>query len=361
MADASNGCLRQLVRDIQNVNVVVTDEPERLRFDGREWPEFLSVPVWSLSSLLRNANRDDGWVFKAARDGDTEGPLLTFDWVPVWTAQEVRGESWLLAVHPRFAKYSEKIGLELGVKGTRVERTRARKGFQRYSYNRETYGGHVAKVVRAGMAVESRYSVATSRLATAYGVGPETITDWLRWIWTLHDVGKLSVDWQEAIWSWQNIKTPTDRMERESLAHSDYDPVRDFEASKASPRRPPHAAEGAFAASNSMIELICEGDDRFVDVAWAALTSIVTHHGPRTTPQRVFRLIPEASEVVRNSFVDGSRNLELNEPKGPSDIDDFKENLFAPADLTSWRHLPIYLYFCRRLRLADQGSFEETR
>ncbi len=361
MADTSNACLRELVRDIQNVNVVVTDEPERLRFDGREWPELLSISSLSLSGLLGHADAGSDWVFKAARDADVEGPTLRFNWVTVQTEREVRGEAWLLAINPRFARYSHDVGLELGVQGDPVVRTRARAPIHRYSYTKETYAQHVANVVRVGMAVESRYAVTTRRLAGSYGVAPEMITDWLRCIWALHDVGKLSTDWQEAIWAWQDMKTPPDQTEREPLAHSDYDPARDFEASKAAPRRPPHAAEGAFAAAPAIVARFGDQNELTIEAARAAVTAIATHHGPRTIPRRVFRLMSNATETVRRSFAGDSCEINLNEPTGQSDIDEFAQQLFSPTDMDCSRHLPLYLYFCRRLRLADQGSFEETR
>lgn len=356
MVEASNARLRELIRDINNVNVVLTDRPEQLRFDGPEWPELLSIPSLSLVSLVRETNKG-GWAIKAARDADIEGNTLRFDWVPCHEKKEV-GEAWLLALHPSVACYTTDLGLELGTEGQPLVRMRPRKAIHRYSYKMELYSEHVENVIASGMKLEPSCEIATRRFAVIYGVEPGRVTEWLRWIWTFHDVGKLSVEWQMAIWDWQNKKTPCAEKSRLPLAHSDYNPATDFELQKKAPQRPSHAAEGAYAVANLLLQRIgCEQQD-ICEVARAAITAIATHHGPRTALRRQFRLIANANAAVAETLAEHSAEVGLATPTTPNDIDSFVEEQFSPASPRSLKHLPIYLYFCRRLRLADQGSFE---
>ena len=104
-------CIRDSVRDIDSVSVLVTSEPEAL-FDGRAWPRLLSVSGFSLMRLKRHfQNLAPGqWVAKGAveMDGD-ERPGITLAW-PTLTAGQLRSQ-WLVAIHPDFASYHPRLGL----------------------------------------------------------------------------------------------------------------------------------------------------------------------------------------------------------------------------------------------------------
>ena len=133
---------------------------------------------------------------------------------------------------------------------------------------------------------------------------------WLELVYQLHDVGKLSDEWQLAIWKWQMTKSRPVLEPRPALAHSDYDPATDG-AVKGYPR-PPHAAEGAYASLKLLEEAFGSAD---APEFTAALTAIVRHHGALTSLTH-FRLIPQAAACVAETL--GKRADELKLCASPS-------------------------------------------
>jgi hypothetical protein len=122
-------------------------------------------------------------------------------------------------------------------------------------------------------------------------------------------------------------------------------------------RRPPHAAEGAYACAILLQNSFAAALD---ETLWrAALTAITRHHGAFTADLTEFHLIPKAIDFVRQTLgnfipVDG-----LIDRPTSGDCRRFHESLVESMTPEQLSALLLYFYLVRRLRLADQNSFKE--
>ena len=361
MDAASPAAVRELIRDVSSINVVITDQPDKMNFRRTEWPEMLSVPPMSLFRLFSaDAVSADDWIAKAAREQEVfEGGTIRIEWVDLRSAAELRTAGWLVAIHPSRATYDANVGLVVGRGGPAAEiQYRKRPKIARYSYAYEEYPEHIRRVCQAGNRRDHEYRVTTRRLSAALGTTEAQLATWLHLMYGLHDVGKLSIDWQDAIWEWQQKKTGAAPTQRPALAHSDCDPDTDWELAKSVRRRPPHAAEGAYAVAELLAAEF--GDDSDGDFReTAALTAITRHHGAFTSNLSDFRLIPGAGALVAATLQRGPANVALADLPGRQARATYGECLLEATNPEHSATLLLYLYLVRRLRLADQSSFKE--
>lgn len=358
--DNSNAT-RELVRDVDSIDVIVTATPDEIRFDRRQWPRAVSVPRMSLWAL-RDAIESNGspWVVKAAREKDVlPGGGLIVDWVPLRTQKELPTAGWMIAVHPDFATYTPELGLQFGVGGQAMSlEPRVRPAFTHYSYEYEPYSLHIRRVREAAAKHSGRCRHAAQLLANRYGVVTDDVERWVDLACALHDVGKLVIGWQTPIMCWQNLKddeAPRDRRNG-PIAHSDFDPETDRSRQRESRfRRPPHAAEGAWAVSRILAESLG------VVAARATFTAITRHHVTWSDELASYAFPDSAKEEVRSTTGDLLRPEVVHLLDKPGELtrrDDFRNCLLRFQDLDDAPAWAAYAWIVRRLRLADQASLK---
>ena len=367
MDQGDRGRLNALVRDIDSVSVLVTSEPEAL-FDGRAWPRLLSVSgfsVMSLSPHLRNLAPGQ-WVAKGAVEIDSdERPGITLAWPPL-VAGQLRSQ-WLIAIHPDFAFYNPRLGLRLGDGGPPLPPAfNERPVWQSYDYQFESWVKHCERIVAKARAMRSSYSRAAMTLAARYRVPEGWIDQLLEATCALHDVGKLSTEWQKRAWLWQDHKDARARAggrdvparARVPIAHTWLESESDWPfRRKAEYKFPPHAVQSAFAVCDALFAQLMALDDQ----AWAqmatrcAVTAIARHHGTRTKECTLFRLPPGSEKFVAGA-PGGWPGLTLQECTDPLSREQFPEVLLrfgVDAQEPAW---PLYAFLVRHLRLADQSA-----
>ena len=344
--------VRNLIRDVSSINVLITDNPDSITFDKETWPEMLSISPYSLYRLFNKDGTDSPWIAKSAEEQDTfNGGRLVIKWKEIERPDELALAGWLIAIHPSKATYRADTGLIIGAGGpTPAIRNRARPKFERYSYSYELYVDHIRRVSAAGKKRDEFNQVASHRLAEWMQVSDERFGDWLEFLYQLHDVGKLSIEWQDAIWNWQATKSGPPHEPRPVLAHSDFNPDIDRPAPGSS--RPPHAAEGAFAICKHL-----ESEINDSETFKAVLTAITRHHGPFTSALGSFRLCPQTSAIFSSTPQVVSQLLDAPKLRVQQQFKNYLVQATAPEDA---RTLLLYLYFVRRLRIADQNSFSEN-
>lgn len=362
MEGAVRDAHEKLIRDVDSINVLITAEPEKVRFDRQgEWPETLSVPTVFLRDFLRRmASKEPGkWVAKVPVATDTYGGEqyagLRFDWKRFEPGKTAL--TWLVAIHPAYAHYSRELGLRLGEAGERSEvRYVAHSVQARYSYRCETYVEHIQLALEELHRLSAAATCARQRLTDETGVPGDIIQQAERLAVVLHDTGKLSVKWQEQIKAWQRTKTP-DRSLEEPLAHSDYDPETDWESIQKHGRRPNHAVEGAYAASEYLYDLF----PNRAELAACVLTAVARHHKGDASTLQDFRLIPNAAAVM-NSLLSGlglppvQRLADQPDPDLCGENGRFSWELVAAIREEDRPWLPLYWHLVRLLRLADQAG-----
>ncbi|MEW6541543.1 MAG: CRISPR-associated helicase Cas3' [Bacillota bacterium] len=357
------GARQELIRDVNTINVLLVSEPENVRFDiPSQWPEMLSVPYGTLRGFASKTEAGpDDWVVAVPVESDEKAESehgLRFRWERLASAQA--GLPWMVVINPRYARYSPEEGLVLGDSGQEVPVSyRSRQVQAKYHYRCETYLDHARLVLNQLEGILGR-DVCTHRfLAEGLGVPTKTIVQALRLGTVLHDVGKLSVGWQNTARKWQEHKTPG-RAPKEPLAHTDFDPKTDWDVRRNFPDHPAHAVEGAYAVTECLSTLFEDAPG----VALCIATAIARHHSGHARTLKDYSLVSGAADIV-GRFIE-----ELGLPPLKQLLDkpdnltcgrdgDFARSLLAAAREDDAKWLPLYWYLVRCLRLADQAGTAE--
>lgn len=350
--------VRELVRDVASVNVIICNNPDVLKFDKDKWPRMLPVPRSSLYKLspffeeCRDFGEVVAWcpIENANIIDETE---ISFGWERITSKDQIRNASWLVVINTEFASYSPDIGLQIGVKGCLEEiKYFERPLIPRYKISYETYREHIQRVVAECRAMKPFYSNAATRLAEQYKMSSSRVETLADVCCALHDVGKLSVKWQEAVRKWQQYKNPQNLTE-EPIAHSDYNPETDFEEKIKLKflKQPPHASEGAYAVGAWL-------RDCFDEYAIAIWTTIARHHGAFTSSLEGFRLIDSAKKWVGETLPSSIGSIALTDSPDRFTQGNFHNDLliFSGTNSEDAGLWPLYVFLVRRLRLADQRS-----
>jgi CRISPR-associated endonuclease/helicase Cas3 len=354
--------VRDLVRDIDAVTLYVYDNPAHLPLAGPL--EAFSLPRLTIQGIISSLKRDNQLAalftmeFGPSDDGSTPAP----EWRTIVEERQARA-ALVLCIKSSHADYSSTVGLTIKPDGTASGTFNcpplagARKVWQAYGYHKELYQDHIILVVRAHDSVAGRTSLARSRLEQTLRMPVGTIEQLSHLVTQLHDVGKLSMQWQQAAWQWQIDNGD----QREGLlAHTEYDATNIVTRARWQQgartgryRRGPHAAEGAYAvlrilsAATQARGLTGTAGGSVV----AALASaIARHHSAGTEQLSSFELAAEASGAVTETLGSLPAPLE-HRPDGAIQVQ-FGKQLTAPSakEDSYW----LYLYIARRLRLADQ-------
>ncbi|MCC7422663.1 MAG: CRISPR-associated helicase Cas3' [Planctomycetaceae bacterium] len=352
---------RELVRDVDSIDVIVTATPDEIRFDRKQWPRAISIPrmsLWTLRDAIESKKAP--WVVKTAREKDVlPGGGLFVEWIPLRTKEELPTAGWMIAVHPNFASYSPKLGLQLGVAGVPMSlEPRVRPAFTQYSYEFEPYSLHIRRVRDAAIKHFGKCQRAAELLGNRYGVTKNDVERWVDVACALHDIGKLATGWQTPIMNWQNLKDDEAgrTLRNGPIAHSDFDPETDRTRQRDNQfRRPPHAAEGAWAVSGMLAASLEE------IAARAIFTAITRHHVTWSEELGNYAFPESAANEVRSTVGDllppATVRL-LDKPGEVTRRDDFRSCLLRFHDLTDAPAWAAYAWIVRRLRLADQASLK---
>ncbi|MGD0952564.1 MAG: hypothetical protein ABR985_09240, partial [Methanotrichaceae archaeon] len=136
MQNGESSNIQSLIREINSANLVITANPEELDLNST-WPEMLSIPRSTLRALKKETEED--WLFKIPvylEDEDFD----RFSWIEKESVNEI---SWLAAINPKFARYTEDVGLILGEKGEKCISYIEKPSKNFYSYSCESYLQHL--------------------------------------------------------------------------------------------------------------------------------------------------------------------------------------------------------------------------
>jgi len=352
----------ELIRDISSINVLVAAQPEKIRFDlPGQWPETLSVPLHSLRSFLnkaKNSNHSQSWIAKfPVFNGDESNHDQRWE----WHDYNENTYPWFLVLNPHFAYYSADLGLVLGDSGTgeiREIKYRKRDPKASYHYRCETMSKHLSLVMGQFEKIKEKCLCSIKYLAAYLNISEQEVIKAVKLALLLHDTGKLTQDWERGAKTWQEYKTPG-CIPSEPLAHTDYDPEKDWEIQKQFSRRPVHAVEGSFAVHQYLYDLFEEQPE----IAACIFTAIARHHTGRASALKYFTLIPSAVEVLNRALQNAGfkpiRNI-LDKP-GKSDcniVGGFaSQHMITAMQDPDW--LPLYFFIVRQLRLSDQAGTME--
>lgn len=360
----SPSSVRELVRDIDAVTLYVYDDPVRLPLVGPL--EAFSLPRLTIQGVVSELKHSDQLTALYTMDfgSSDDGATPVAQWHLVAEERKARA-ALVLCIKSSHADYSATIGRTFKPDGTASGTFRcpplagARKAWQAYGYRKEFYQDHISEVVKAHDAVGDKTPQARSRLESSLRLPEGSVESLSHLVAQLHDVGKLSKQWQNATWQWQMDKGE----QRDGLlAHTDFDPTDAVIRTKwqegnqsGKYRRGPHAPEGAYAVMR-LLSAATQKQGITGSVRGAVVTALASaiarHHSATTEQLSSFELVAEASGAVTETL--GALPAPLAQRPDGAERAEFGKRLTAPTakDDSYW----LYLYIARRLRLADQAG-----
>jgi len=374
MDRGNRGLLSRLVRDIDSIGIVITEDPEAL-FSGPVWPRVLSSSGVSLMRLRQHFQelRPGQWVAKGAEEPENgdERPGFSLRW-PVLSAPDLLAQ-WLVAIHPDFACYDFRLGLRLGVSAPAPIPSFAEHLLtQHYDYQFEPWTAHSERMVKSARAMRASHARAAEFLACRHGVPDELVEKLVDLTCAFHDTGKLAADWQKTAWRWQDDKDARARAagirvpvrQRVPLAHTWFEWEVDGSLRlRREYRFPPHAVQGAYALCQALAAHLIElgGGENWGSVAApCAVTAIARHHSTRARKCTLFGFDANiARETVARAVSPPQQDFRLQGCNDLARSEAFSSLLLAfcsEQDASLW---PVYAFLIRRLRLADQVATSE--
>ncbi len=358
--EGSGAYVRQLVREVDAINLVVHSNPKKLRME-------LPVPSISVSrsvarGFLADLNKkgqiNQALILSSEIQEESENYAPRAVWKVVERVEDL-SQTFYLCVPPGLASYDPEAGLVLGRPGTRIFEQDVREvPYEPYSYRKETWQDHIRRVVEQYERQQKDHRVGAARLAKDLGIEEEAVERMGLLVAALHDLGKLSAQWQDKMWLWQQNVKP-DEPRDSFLGHSDFDGT-DQEQRKqireAKYRKPPHAVESYYAGLRLLHRYFAdEPEDLRGELVRALGSAIAHHHSAFARNLGEFRLQEghktEVNDILKQFGLDADL---MDRPKiadrrifaGDWIVDpDEHESVFS-----------LYRYVVRRLRLADQKS-----
>lgn len=357
-----------LIRNVFQARVTISDAPESLLESPFDAPAFglhpgsLQKAYAEMEALLGDRPFTMKYLYVVESDknpsDDQTYRRTEYDWNPVRTEKDIMGAA-LLVVHPSVARYDAWRGLVLGQPSdpdgwqAAIPPTKIKEARSQFEYKLETYAQHIQLVCDAAFGSGGAWDQMgwlAERLERRFGWSAGAVRRATELAVLLHDVGKLSVAWQDWVREYQGkIGLPVDS--GEAYAHTESQTPAHRDTAKAMKRRPTHAVEGALAAMK--VYAVALGDDH--PLTHAVYSAIARHHAPFAESNDDYRLVKGAAQFIAATF-DGQigdtpfTRLDLID-EAPRNADPQHDNIAKPKDEGSYW---AYLLMARVLRLADQ-------
>lgn len=353
--------VRQLVREVDAINLVIHPNPnEKLRME-------LPVPSVSVSrsvarkflaELNKTGQISQAMILSVESQQDSENYASRAAWKAVKEVEDL-SQSFYLCLPPSLAFYSPDEGLVLGRPGSRIFEQNAHVvAYEPYSYRKETWRDHIRRVMEQYKKQEKGHRVGAARLAKELRIEEEAVERMGLLVAALHDLGKLSAQWQDKMWLWQKSVKPDEPRDC-FLGHSDFDGADRKQRERmreAGYKKPPHAVESYYAGLRLLHRYFAdEPDDIRSDFVVALGSAIAHHHSAFARNLGEFGLQDgyesEANDILEQFGLDADL---MDHPK-TDDRQVFAHDWFVdPEEHESV--FSLYRYVVRRLRLADQKS-----
>jgi hypothetical protein len=370
----------QLIRDVDSRTVIVCDVSDQSPFTFEGFSLWHGTVRGLVEPLRRRcAKLGLSWAIRRpiAQNNDAEEGEPDYRWEDVNSPEEVN-DSLVFAIHPRLVSYSPEEGLRIDevsegdYHSPQAARRCARPDYA--SYQLESYAAHVAKMWRIFDAGAPSGALAAGRLrrrlAWLKRRFAEQTEDWylpaelleraVRLDIVLHDVGKLTEQWQRFAVEYQ--KAIGEGTPGFLVAHTHYDPAnpthRQAQRQARCYKPATHAGEGALAVA----ELLYQALDCREGIWRAALTAIARHHSPSLDSAGSYRLHRDAPRLIANIL----REVGLWKDEWVAQVRveapalDLRQCLLKPPPEHPWAWWFQYFIIVRILRLSDGYSQEEV-
>lgn len=372
---AARGYARRLIRNVDSITIVVHPDPRKdptlnpWSYEGFSMFRRSVQNQNTIQSLIERASerglQEALWTPKEVED-KTENSRRTirYSWVPVLRENDLVGKPSLF-IHPALVAYDSEVGFRFALEdddtphdfiSQTLGEGRGKKGA--YSYNVETYKRHIGylrAVYKRGLVDEVAW--ASRRLEECLGMPAGLVDRAIRLALGCHDLGKMTEQWQTWAHSWQRgVGHPV--RDEIMLAHTFYLPSNPehFRLNKDTrQQRPPHAVEGAVAASKLVYAALGEQQQ-----LWrAVITAIARHHNADSTRGTLYRLDRNASQTLQEVLDELGRGSDWRADTGLLWHEPKLCQLHEDNGLVEWGDTMgqlLYFLIVRVLRLSDQEA-----
>lgn len=360
LREGSGAYVRQLVREVDAINLVIHSNPGKLRMElpVPSIPVSRSVARGYLADLKKEDRIDQALILSSESQEESENYAPRAVWKAVERVEDL-GQTFYLCLAPGLAAYDSETGLVLGMPGSRIfEQDAQEVAYEPYSYRKETWQDHIRRVMEQYEKQQKDHCVGAARLAKDLGIEEEAVERMGLLVAALHDLGKLSAQWQDKMWLWQQNVKPNEPRDC-FLGHSDFegaDREQRERIREAVYRKPPHAVESYYAGLRLLHRYFAdEPEDLRGEFVRALGSAIAHHHSAFARSLGDFRLQDgyetEAGGILEQFGLDADL---MDRPK-IADRRIFAGDWFVDPE----EHegvFSLYRYVVRRLRLADQKS-----
>jgi len=367
-ADIANA-IRLLVRDADSRRVLIHPNPDELILDPYLAKGF-NLPTTTLFGMLTEwlgRDVDVDWRVKRlieSKNDEEESNRTEYGWERLSETSQLRAAQ-IIVVNSELAGYLKDVGFvsETGNTGfvSSIPGMVSKKGYEDFSYRKESYEDHIQRVLEALQEVslkELTYAAKALEQAAGWSEGCVMRAVWFACLF--HDVGKLSVGWQDWARAYQKeIGMPVDQ--NFSAGHTEYDrknPTHTSAEKMISKRykKPNHAGESALATAKVVAKAFAPNE---AGLAKAVLTAITRHHTPFASECKTYLLEEHAKNHIYATLgfmpkeIQEAVNLELLRGNESNTQNSFSTLMIAPDDAYGWM---AYILLVRALRRSDQAG-----
>ncbi len=323
------------VREALSVEVSIHDNPESLGNRVLFLPR-CKIHPGSLKRFIKE-KQPKVWLLDIDKDTDDDyRPRV--EAIPINSDNKVYPNRFYV-IHSDYASYHSEQGLHLDKRGTPLEPVEAESALKEFSFNEiphETWKEHALKTIEVfEKYILSDEEFVYSKIAHIYNIDKEKLLDLFRFVLAIHDLGKLTEEWQKKIGAKDNFLAHSGNIEKIKL--------------------PSHATVSAYV----LIDYLRKNWGNILGDA--AFFAIAHHHSVRAAKVPKYRLCDgwynEANKVLSEMV---RVKLEWE------DVKKYEEQK-SPATLSN--HFPafekeqcynFYVILSRALRLADRKAVGGT-
>lgn len=355
--NSDKGLGRQLIRDINSINVILLKESDKIH------------SMFSYEAISLNPHTLKSKLIKINEEYDDEAPLVSvieesniiddFE-ITDYTINEIPIDDINLysrvVLNPKYVNYNNEIGLNflLQGKGGTESNLIPTQGKELFGYIKETYREHIVNMIKVyEIEFKAKVSYPLSILWEKNKFKSD-IDEIIKFMIIMHDYGKLNKKWQKIARDFQ--KSKGNYKDGELLAHTEFDPKKD----RLPEGLPPHSGIGAIV-SWVILEDVIKEDFEFKTIAKVVASAIIKHHSTTTHIVNPYDIEDEGLKLVLElitEFTPSFSKFDINNRavtkwNNTENLDQYL------IDFNNINEAFLYYLFVRLLRLCDQKSLEE--
>lgn len=202
------------VRDAISVEVSIYDNPESLGIKVFFLPK-CKIHPYTFKEFIKE-DKPKVWLIEEDRDmNDNYNPMVEV--IPINSDKKIF-QNRFYVIHSDYALYHPDFGLILGKKGSSVEPFEEEKSSKKQTFGEiqhETWKEHALRTIEAfEKYILPDEDFIYSKIAYVYNMDKENFLNILRFVIAMHDLGKLTEEWQKKIGAKDEFLAHSEKLEK---------------------------------------------------------------------------------------------------------------------------------------------------